>query len=111
MARMKTKYYKPNRISGIRKKMLKDQSVNIIVEDFLGVDWQKKTVAFPCFVIFDSPEDFPGKFVVRLFDGTKPMRLIALKRSLEAARKTIPEVFIPVPRSETDHPKIVETWL
>lgn len=109
--KMKTKYYRPNKFNPIREKMFKDQSVSIIVEDFLGVDWHKETAVFPNFVIFDSPEDFPGKFVVRLFDGTKPTRLIAVKRSLEAARKTIPEIFIPVPRSETDKTAIVETWL
>lgn len=109
--KMKTKYYRPNKFNPIREKMFKDQSVSIIVEDFLGVDWHKETAVFPNFVIFDSPEDFPGKFVVRLFDGTKPTRLIAVKRSLEAARKTIPEIFIPVPRNKTDKTAIVETWL
>ena len=108
---MKTKYYKPNKLNPIAKAMLKDQRVSIIVENFHGVDWHKKTKTFPTFVVCKNPSDFPGKHTVRLFDGDQPTRLIAVKDTLEEARKTIPEIFIPVPRSTTDNPVIVETWV
>lgn len=108
---MKTKVYKPNKFNPIAKAMFKDRRVSIIVENFHGVDWHAKTKKFPVFVVYDSPEDFPGKFTVRLFFGEQPTRLVAVKDSLEEARKTIPDIYIPVQRSESDIPAIVETWL
>lgn len=62
-------------------------------------------------IAFKNPKDFPDKFVVRLFDGQQPTRLVAVKDTLEEARATIPKIFYKVPRSEKDDPVIVETWL
>lgn len=92
-------------------RMLKNQSVSIIVENFHGVVWQKQTKLFPCFTVYKNPSDFPGKYVVRLFDANKPMRLITVSDTLEAARKTIPPDYLCTPRSQTDDPIIVETWI
>lgn len=108
---MNVKHHGPYRPTPAMEKMLKDRSVSIIVNDFLGVDWHKKTTTFPNFVIYDSPTDFPGRFVVRLFDGNRPTRLIAVKNSLKEARQAIPGIFIPISRSKNDEPAIVETWL
>jgi hypothetical protein len=92
-------------------RLLKDRSVSIVVKDFHNVDWHKRTKVFPIFTIFKDPTDFPGKYVVRLFDGKQPTRLIAVKDTLEDARATIPKIFYRVPRSERDNPVVVETWL
>ncbi len=92
-------------------RQLKDPSVNIIVDNFHGVDWWKKTKVFPIFTVFHSPKDFPGKYVVRLFDGKAPTRLLSVKDTLEEARQTIPPLFKRVDRSPTDNPAIVEIWL
>lgn len=91
--------------------MLKDQSVSVVVNNFHGVDWHKKTKLFPAFTVFRSPIDFPGKYVVRLFDGNRPTRLVAIKDTLEDARATIPPIYHMVPRSERDSHTIVETWI
>lgn len=91
--------------------MLKDQRVSVVVNNFHGVDWHKQTKVFPAFTVFNSPSDFPGKFVVRLFDGKQPTRLVAIKDTIEEARATIPSIFCMVPRSERDDRVIVETWL
>ena len=108
----KQKIYKAKRGDAKTKRMLKDRRVNVIVDNFHGdVVWQEKTRAFPCFVIYHNPIDFPGKYCVRLFDGNNPTRLLAVKDTLEYARKAIPPLFWKVPRSETDPPTIVETWL
>lgn len=90
---------------------LQDPSVNVIVDNFHGVNWWKKTKVFPIFTVFCNPKDFPGKYVVRLFDGKAPTRLLSVKDTLEDARKTIPPLFKRVDRSPTDDPVIVETWL
>lgn len=102
---------KLDKLNPITKAILKDRRVSIIVENFHGVDWHKQTKSAPNFVIYNSPEDYPGKFVVRLFDGAQPTRLFTTKDSLEEARKAIPDIFIPVQRSPGDALSIVETWL
>lgn len=90
---------------------LQDPSVNVIVDNFHGVNWWKKTKVFPIFTIYHNPKDFPEKYAVRLFDGKAPTRLLSVKDTLEEARKTIPPLFKQVGRSPTDDPIIVETWL
>lgn len=108
---MKTNIYRPNTLNPTARRMLEDQRVSVIVESFHGVDWHKQTKAFPNFSVCQNPKDFPGKFTVRLFDGQQPTRLVAVKGTLEEARATIPNIFYRVPRSSTDNPVIVETWL
>lgn len=103
--------YQAKRGDPVTMRMLADQRVSVILENFHGVVWQEKVKAFPTFTVFKSPKDYPGKYVVRLFDGTKPTRLITLSDTLEAARKTIPPDFIHTPRSDKDEAHIVETWI
>lgn len=54
---MKTKIYKPGNLNPLARKMLKDQRVSVVVENFLGVDWHQKTKVFPNFVVFKNPKD------------------------------------------------------
>ena len=91
--------------------MLADQSISVIVTDFHGVSWWEQCKVFPVFTVFNSPKDFPGKYVVRIFDGKTPLRLITIRDTLEEARKTIPPMFMRTDRSEKDDPIIVETWI
>ncbi len=111
---MKTKIVKivkGNLWSRQTRQMLANPAVNIIVDNFHGVNWWKKTKVFPIFTIYHNPKDFPEKYVVRLFDGKAPTRLLAVKDTLEEARKTIPPLFKQMDRSPIDDPVIVETWL
>lgn len=89
--------------------------VIIIVDNFHGVNWFEKVKRFPVFTVYYNPQDFPGKYVVRLFDGDKPMRLLTVKDTLEEARAAIPQEpplgFIRFERSPEDAKAIVETWL
>lgn len=91
-----------------------DPNMNIIVDNFHGVNWRQKLV-MPIFVVYRDPKDFPGKFAVRIFDGKKPLRLVAVKNTLDEARAAIqqwpPLDFSMIPRFENDDPRIVETWL
>lgn len=93
------------------RRQLQDPSKNVLVKDFHGVNWWNRTHFFPVFTVFYNPADFPGKYVVRLFDGTLPTRLHAVKDTLEDARAAIPEMFCRVDRQPNDAQAIVETWL
>lgn len=103
--------YQAKRNDPVTMRMLADRRTSIILEDFHGVNWHDKTKSFPTFTVFNSPQDFPRKFVVRLFDGTKPTRLITISDTLDDARKTIPTNYLCITRSESDAPAIVETWI
>lgn len=96
------------------RKIENDPNTNVIVSNFHGVNWREK-LTLPIFVVYRGPTDFPANYVVRLFDGKKPLRLVAVKNTLDEARAAIqqgpPFVFSMIPRFENDDPKIVETWL
>lgn len=60
------------------RRVEKDAYTSIIADSFCGVNWHEKLKIFPVFTVYKNPRDFPGKYVVRLFDGTRPMRLITI---------------------------------
>lgn len=65
------------------------------------------------FVIYQNPVDHPGKFVVRRWDIGKEVKPgpCTLHCSLDMARASIPAGQVRFPRSFTDDPCIVETWI
>lgn len=68
------------------------------------------------FVIYEKPIDFPSNFVVRRFAAGKGRvefdeRAMAIVNDLEAARESLPEGLVRIPRSRQDAPQIVETWI
>ena len=67
------------------------------------------------YTIYDSPTDYPGKFVVRRWEIDKgpavPKETLAVKDSLIEARLAVPVGLVRVDRSPGDDPVIVETWL
>ena len=93
------------------RRVEKDAYTSIIADSFCGVNWHEKLKIFPVFTVYKNVRDFPGKYGVRLFDGTRPMRLITIRDTLDEARATIPEGFYCVQKSPDDDPVIVETWL
>ena len=97
------------------KRAEKNPYTTVLCDNFLDVNWWEQCKVFPSFTIYYNTKDFPGKYVVRLWDGNKPMRLASVKDTLEEARSTIP-ADKPVPfrrigRFPTDDPVIVETWV
>lgn len=109
---MKTRVVEGKLGSPLMQQALADPTVSIIVTDFHGVNWHKKCKVFPNFVIYSRPKDFKKyRFVVRVFDGTTPLRLMTAADTLKDARKTIPKGFLRVPAGPKDDPIIVETWL
>lgn len=68
----------------------------------------------PMWVIYESPKDYPGKFVVRLWESLprpEPRRLIGVSENLEEARKLVPPGAYRLVRQPEDDPVIVETWI
>lgn len=65
----------------------------------------------PMIMVYKNPDDYPEKYVARLFDGTKSTHIVALAESLEELRAAKPERMDRIERQEKDPPKIVETWL
>lgn len=69
----------------------------------------------PMWVVYYNPEDFPGKYVVRVHelrpDGLKPLSEAWIGDTLAEARASIPPGLVRIPRVEEDFRSIVETWL
>jgi hypothetical protein len=67
-------------------------------------------------VIFDSPKDYEGSFVVRRQVATAgcvswAVRPEAVTSSLENARLRVPTGLIRMERDPTDDPCIAEVWM
>jgi len=72
-------------------------------------------------VIYESPSDFPGKFVARrLMAVNSPSHIgwcivdaepFAIRDSLASVRKALPNGLIAIMRDLQDDPAIVEIWL
>jgi hypothetical protein len=69
------------------------------------------TYKLPMITIYQSPKDFKGKFVSRLFDINRPTRFITIKDNLEDARNSIPKNLHRLDRQQYDDPIIVEVWV
>ncbi|MBL8048094.1 MAG: hypothetical protein JNJ45_05380 [Chthonomonas sp.] len=66
------------------------------------------------YVVYNSPDDFPGRFVVRQWDvsanGLEPMESWDFE-TLDDARAHIPDGFVCINRHYSDELCIVETWI
>lgn len=68
------------------------------------------------YAVYESPTDYPGKFVVRGFEikngqvipEDKPL---CISDSLREARKAIPDTFINLGRSAKDDNCMLEVWI
>ncbi len=70
-----------------------------------------KTSKFPLICIYNSPKDYPGKYVARLWDVDKPTNMVAIAESLEEIREAKPPEMMIMDRMPNDDPVIVETWI
>jgi hypothetical protein len=66
--------------------------------------------------IYNSPKDFPGKFIAREWEltgeGSKPSQSnYVTGDTLEEVRKQLPKFMTVIPRHESDDPCIVEVWI
>jgi hypothetical protein len=65
----------------------------------------------PMIMVYAYPDDYPGNYVARLYDGRKGTHIIALADTMEALREAKPERMAVIKKQEKDPPKVVETWL
>ena len=67
--------------------------------------------------VYDSPTDYPGKIVARLFvgdsEGYKPSDTIIITDNLDIMREImLTQMYLTcINRQPDDDPKIVEVWL
>ena len=64
----------------------------------------------PIFTIYRSPRDFPNRIVVRAWYGNVPSPVHLVVDSVGDARAVLLGLVL-LPRSENDHPAIVESWI
>lgn len=74
-------------------------------------DLERASVTFPIICVYDSPDDYPGKFVARLWNIDKPTRIIALADTAEEMRAKKPENMTVIPHHPDEAAVIVETWV
>jgi len=102
----------PERLTIEEAYELAKEHISVEVDSFRGCDYHHKVMTVPMFVITKNPRDYPGKHVVRLFDGNKPTCFIVVKRTYTEAKKSIPRCCSHCfRRTKTDDPVIVETWM
>lgn len=65
----------------------------------------------PLITIYNSPEDFTGKYVARLFDVDKATPYHVVESSYEDIKRAIPLHMQRLERNPNDDPVIVEVWL
>ena len=85
-----------------------------IVDSFAQVDFSE--IKLPIAVIYDSPKDYPGEYVCRIWDGGNglhPTDTIVEGRTLGEMQEDIQAAGFTLrfPRAEDDDPAIVETWI
>lgn len=82
----------------------------------IGKQEMKVLDGSPMIAIYERPEDFPEKFVARLFDmhdkKHKPTEIIAIADTLEDIRRKIPcWKMSSIKNLSTDDARIVEVWI
>lgn len=84
-----------------------------MVESMAQVDFSE--IKMPMAVIYDNPQDYPGMYVCRIWEGVgcRPTDTAMQKSSLEEMRADIQAAgfSIKFPRAEDDDPAILETWM
>lgn len=73
-------------------------------------------VVLNLYTIYKDPLDFPGKYVVRLWEAHPPIedplpQHTTVFDSLDEARASLPPGLYNLGRFDADEPQIVETWV
>lgn len=98
---------------------IQTEGMNLIAYDmWREVRRARDDNALPMLVVYDRPNDFPERVVVRLFvitsgtvrDAIRPDRCWTF-RDLECARASRPPKLATLRRCPEDDEKIVEVWL
>lgn len=84
---------------------------DIIIDRF---DWPKirRGLQFPLLTVYNSPKDYPGKFVARVFDLNRATKFVFLAGSYVELVDRIPiQQMTRTVRHPSDDPAIVEVWI
>ena len=73
-------------------------------------DLERASVTFPIICVYDSPDDYPGKTVARLWNMGTVTRIVAIADDVDSIRAKIPDGMVFIPRHPNDNPVIIETW-
>jgi hypothetical protein len=70
----------------------------------------------PMWVIYWNPTDFPHRYVVRRWSVAAGSALadddpVAVVKTLDEARRCVPDGLVRLDRAEADQRQIVEVWL
>ena len=57
------------------------------IQSFKDVDFS--SVSVPFIALFKGPDDYPGKYVARLFDLDKPTNIVMIRGTLEEIKEDI----------------------
>jgi hypothetical protein len=69
------------------------------------------TNALALWVVYDSPIDLPDRFVARKWLNETPTAELIQGKTLDELRCRLPSGLYRLDRSESDDPKIIETWI
>lgn len=85
--------------------------INKIVNTLKEVDF--KGLNMPMVVVYERPEDFPCKYVARVFELEKPTNVMIVRDTLHECREDITAAgfLVCMERSKGDKKSIVETWM
>lgn len=87
--------------------------MNKMVDSMMNVDFSGLQI--PMAVIYDSPRDFPGMYLCRIWEGAgcHPTDTCIGRANLGDIREDIKKAGFSVrfTRAEGDDPVIVETWM
>lgn len=83
---------------------------DILVKSINDIDMSDMTL--PLITIYNSPKDYQGKVVARVWEGkaASPTNAVILYSSIEAAQKEL-SIFFPIEKSPQDDPCIVCTYM
>ena len=82
------------------------------VKSFTEIDTSE--LKQPIICVFNKPDDYPDKYVDRLFEGTAPTNIIITRNTVEEIREDITRRFpamLPLARSKEGHKSVVESWI
>lgn len=74
-------------------------------------------IRLPLFAVYENPDDFKGKYVVRLWQinrslhMTVPTRYIVVKDTLEEVREALPPGLYRLGEESSDDPEVIEVWI
>lgn len=65
----------------------------------------------PLITVYNSPQDFPGQYVARLFDLDKATPYHVVASSYDGIKSSIPSHMHRLERNPSDKAAIVEVWV